>query len=122
MYLLYLDESGTHPSARHLVLAGVALHESRIYWATDQLNILQRKYLPGIEETVQFHATLLRGREIDTVHPPFDQLDRNTRFQLLGELYRIANDIYGTFFAVVVEKAFLRASNKTLNGTESESR
>ena len=107
MHLLYLDESGTQPSARHLVLAGVALHEDRIHWATDRLNALQKKYFPNSQEIVQFHATSLRVRETDSIPAPFDQLDRESRFQLLGELYEIANQIYGTFFAVMIEKAYL---------------
>ena len=107
MYLLYLDESGTHPSARHLVLAGVALHEDRIHWATDQLNALQKRYFPDLQQLVQFHATSLRARESDPIPAPFDQLDRGQRFQLLDELYGIAYDVFGTFFAVVIEKAYL---------------
>lgn len=111
MYLLYLDESGTQPSARHLILAGVALHEDRIHWATDQLNDLQRKYFPDLQQLVQFHTTSLRARENDPIPPPFDQLDRPERFRLLSQLYEIANGIFGTFFAVVVEKAYLESQD-----------
>ena len=32
------------------------------------------------------------------------------RSQLLDELYQVANEIYGTFFAVVIEKDYLSES------------
>lgn len=55
MYLLYLDESGS-ADARHFVLAGVSVCETSIYWAADELDRLQPKYLPDLDESVRFHA------------------------------------------------------------------
>ena len=107
MYLLYLDESGTQSNARHLVLAGVALHENSIYWVEEQVNNLQKKYFPATEEPIQFHATYLRVRDDGNPPSPFNDLDEKTRSNLLRDLYQVANDMYGTLFAVVVEKAFL---------------
>ena len=106
MYLLYLDESGS-PNARHFVLAGVAIHETVIHWATDALDNLQSEYFPGLAESVQFHATALRGNPTHRVDPPFDCLSREIRSEILDRIYEIARSIRGTFFAVVVEKSAL---------------
>ncbi len=110
MYLLYLDESGTQSSARHFILAGVAVHESNIYWAKEQLNRLQGKHFPSNEGPVRFHAAPLRTKDGDRVEAPFDELTAQMRSQLLDELYQVANEIYGTFFAVVIEKDYLSES------------
>ena len=110
MYLLYLDESGTQSSARHFILAGVVVHENNIYWAKERLDKLQRKYFPSIEEPIRFHAAPLRTKDGDRVEAPFDELAAQTRSQLLSELYQIANEIHGTFFAIVIEKAYLSGS------------
>ena len=71
---------------------------------------MQGKYFPSIEEPVRFHAAPLRTKDGDRVESPFDDLTAHMRSQLLGELYKVANEIYGTFFAIVIEKAFLNES------------
>ena len=48
MYLLYLDESGTHSSARHFVLAGVSVYETNVKWAADQLDCIQSQHFPDL--------------------------------------------------------------------------
>lgn len=111
MYLLYLDESGTHPSARHFVLAGVAAHESSVYWVKEQLDGLQAAYFASNDDApIMFHAAPLRTKSADRVDAPFDELDGQTRGRLLDELYRICNEMRGVFFAVVIEKAYLDES------------
>ena len=107
MYLLYLDESGTHSNARHFILAGVSVYETNVYWAADQLDRLQTEYLPDVDEYVLFHAATLRARDGERIDPPFEQLDRKTRLELLDRLYDVAMRIRGTFFSVVVEKSYL---------------
>ena len=106
MYLLYLDESGS-PNARHFVLAGVSVYETSVYWATDELNRLQSQYFPDLEGSVQFHASPLRGAPSHRIERPFDQLPPATRHQLLSQLYDVVQEVYGQFFAVVVEKSWL---------------
>lgn len=106
MYLLYLDESGS-PDSHNFVVAGIAVHETSVQWATNALDTLQRQYFPGMLGSVQFHAAPLRGNPQHRVEEPFDQLDPATRHQLLDSLYEVAQHIYGRFFAVVVEKAYL---------------
>ena len=110
MYLLYLDESGTHSSARHFILAGVAVHESNLYWIKERLDGAQNEYFPDGNEPIQFHAAPLRTSDADKVSAPFDKLDSAARSRLLSELYQITNEIYGVFFAIVIEKIFLDES------------
>ena len=88
-------------------MAGVSVYETNIYWAVDQLDQLQNEYFPEIKESLLFHATSLRGRRNDTIPPPFNQVDRKSRMEILDKLYEVSLNIRGTFFAVVVEKEFL---------------
>ena len=107
MYLLYLDESGTQTSARHFVLAGVSVYETNIQWASDRLDRIQSEYFPDMDENVQFHAAPLRAGDGQKVESPFDRLDRKARLEILNRLCAVAFGIYGTFFAVVIEKSYL---------------
>ena len=83
------------------------MHENNIYWVEEQVNNLQKKYFPAMEEPIQFHATSLRVRDEDNPPSPFNQIDEKTRSNLLRDLYQVANDMYGALFAIVVEKAYL---------------
>ena len=107
MYLLYLDESGTHSGARHFALAGVAVHETNVYWVTNQLERIQRQYFPELDDSALFHATSLRAKEGARVKPPFDQIDRKARMEILNLLNDVTLGLHGTFFAVVIEKSYL---------------
>ena len=107
MYLLYLDESGTHSGARHFVLAGVSTHETNVYWITNQLERIQRQYFPKLNDSALFHATSLRAQEGARIKPPFDQIDRTARLEILDLLNEVTLRIHGTFFAVVIEKSYL---------------
>lgn len=104
MYLLYLDEAGTHAAARHFVLAGVAVYEQNTYWVTDELNRLQAQYFPDIRGRVRFRTAPLRTPDGTTVEAPFDELPASCRRQLLNRLYAIAQQMRGRLFAVVIEK------------------
>lgn len=112
MYLLYLDESGTHRDARHFVLAGVVVHESNLYWIKERVDSLQSKYFPAIQDPVKFHATTLRMPDADLhrIAPPFNGLSELERSGLLLDLYQIVYEVRGTFFAVVIDKTYLDAS------------
>ncbi len=107
MYLLYLDESGTHSSARHFVLAGVAVLETDVAWVKSQLDRLQSQYLPQYGGNANFHATELHRPASDKIKPPFDQLDQMARSRLLAQLRDVVNAMRGTFFAVVIDKSYL---------------
>lgn len=105
MYLLYLDESGTQSRARHFVLAGVAIHESSVYWPTRALNRLEAEYFPDAPAgSVQFHATHLRGNPSRRIPIDIGQLKPEGRRQLLTELYEVMHGIHCRIFAVVIEK------------------
>ena len=105
MYLLYLDESGTQSDARHFVLAGVAIHESSVYWPTGALNRLESEYFPDAPAgSVQFHATHLRGNPSRRIPVDIGQLNPEVRRQLLTRLYEIMHGIHCRIFAVVIEK------------------
>ena len=54
MYILYLDESGTHSEASYFVLAGLAVFEREIHWFSQDLDALQREYFPAENEPVFF--------------------------------------------------------------------
>ncbi len=109
MYLLYLDESGTH-SARHFVLAGVSVHENDARLVANQLDSVQSRYVPDMTDGDLFHATSLRASEGARLRPPFDQIDRRVRLEILERFEEITLNIRGVFFAVVVEKSYLRES------------
>ena len=64
MYVLYLDESGTHSDARQCEVAGIGMYEHNAYWVTDGLNQLgaeggfYRRYQAGA-------AGLIGGQSYD---------------------------------------------------------
>ena len=93
MYLLYLDESGTHSSARHFVLAGVAVLETDVSRIKTQLENLQSQYLPNYSGSAHFHAAELHRLDSDKIKPPFDQLDQPARSRLLSQLRDVAIEI-----------------------------
>ncbi len=41
MYILYLDESGTHAKSKHFVLAGLAVFERETYFLAKALDDLE---------------------------------------------------------------------------------
>ena len=45
MYVLYLDESGTHDASGHFVVAGIAVFERQTQFLARELTQLQREIL-----------------------------------------------------------------------------
>ncbi len=87
MHLLYLDESGDPNSWENqkcYVIAGVAIHEGQIYAIGAQMDNVQQRYFPAIQIPIAFHATDIRRHK-----GHFDGLPRNTRDQILGDVYAI---------------------------------
>ncbi len=104
MYLLYADESGQH-GGRYFVLAGVAVFERQTYWLADALNQIQLQLFPGINESVEYHAAVIRaGKE-----PPWNMLNDTQRHQLLDRVYTIIAEGQVVLFASIVEREWLRA-------------
>lgn len=108
MYLLYIDESGDGGvgpgTSRHLVLAGVAMHEGQWRTLTQLLDELQQIYFPQSGSNIEFHASHIRsGRSV------YRGLQPNERQEILEDVYKvIAHNHQGlTLFAAVIDKQAL---------------
>lgn len=98
MYLLYLDESGSHAGSPAFVLGGLAVHEQDAWHFQRRLENLVERSLPGTLDPLDFelHAAeikspvkTVRGRKIKS---PWAQVSVRDRFRLIGATYRsIAN-------------------------------
>jgi hypothetical protein len=106
VYILYLDESGTASDASYFVLAGLAVFEREIYWYAQDVDAIQKKYLPDIDYPVEFHASPLRQKDSDKVPEPFNRLTFNERRQLVKDMYQIIRNRKGVLFGVAIEKAW----------------
>ena len=106
MYVLYLDESGTHTEASYFVLAGLAVFEREIHWFAQDLDSLQREYLPQETEAVYFHASRLRVRASEDVESPWGQLTHDQRSELKDRIYEVIRNRRGVVFACAVEKRY----------------
>src|SRR6266545_2926658 len=124
MYLLYLDESGTHPSSTVFVLGGIAVHESDAFGLQGALTGVIRQVAPrGIPlETVELHAAELKeprrvrwqaARRGRVKVSPWEAVPANARFWAMHETYRqlatyspreAVNPVVA--FVAVVEKSF----------------
>ena len=107
MYILYLDESGTHGEASYFVLGGLAVFEREIHWFSQDLDRLQNEYFPS-SPPIHFHATKLRGRDVT---PPWDQLELEKRRELKNRVYEIIRERRGVLFACAVEKEWAKRQN-----------
>ena len=63
MYLLYLDDSGSvaNPSDRHIVLAGAAVFERRVYWLSKEMDRLAEDIWPDSPKSIEFRGSDIRG-------------------------------------------------------------
>ena len=94
MYMLYLDESGTHTGSPVLVLAGVALHEQDAWHLQQKLTgMLAGALPPGLNPAdFELHATeikspikIVRGKKLAS---NWAQVPVATRFSVLRATYR----------------------------------
>lgn len=106
MYILYLDESGTHSEASYFVLAGLAVFEREIHWFTQDLEKLQRDYFPRETEPVFFHARLLRVTHEESLPEPWNQLDLRQRLELKDKVFGIIRDRRAVLFGCAIEKTY----------------
>ena len=106
MYILYLDESGTHGEASYFVLAGLAVFEREIYWYDQDLEALQTEYFPSETSPVFFHASRLNVREGDKVEVPWDQLTGQQRGELKREVHKIISSRQGVLFGCAIERQY----------------
>jgi len=66
MYLLYLDASGTvaDPNENYIVLAGVAIFERQVYYASRALDDLAQTIDPHNADDIEFHGSVMfNGRK-----------------------------------------------------------
>ncbi len=108
MYVLYLDESGTHGEASHFVLAGLAVFEREIHWFGQDLDALQSEHFPP-SPPIHFHATKLRGAKVE---PPWDELTVEQRRILKERVYEIIRNRKAALFACAVEKTWAENRNQ----------
>ncbi|MFQ6026288.1 MAG: DUF3800 domain-containing protein [Dehalococcoidia bacterium] len=109
MYILYLDESGTHGEASYFVLAGLAVFEREIHWFTQDLDALQAEYFPDATEPIFFHAARLRVRQGEQVEAPWDRLTHSQRLELKDKIYDIIRNRRGVLFGCAIERRYAQA-------------
>ena len=105
MFILYLDESGTHSDARYFVVAGIAVHESETFYLAQDLDGLQARYFPGSSDPIAFHASPLRSA-FGQSHDPYIGLERARRRELSDDIFGAIVDSRPRLFAVAMEKAY----------------
>ncbi|MGA6163334.1 DUF3800 domain-containing protein [Amycolatopsis magusensis] len=115
MYLLFLDESGTHQSSPCLIVAGFAIHEHDAYHLQKAIGlILDRNLGPlGFEgKLFELHANEVKNPEGKRhKHSPWHQVDYKIRRKILAEAYKTLSNfhVYSSSlpiaaFGVVVDK------------------
>ena len=62
MQLLYLDEAGTHPGTRHVVVGGLAIFERSAYWLQQDLGAVVQRFYPETHASVELHASPASGQ------------------------------------------------------------
>ena len=93
VYLLYLDESGTHGGSPALILGGLAIHEHDAYHFQQKLEgVLARKLPKGLKpKDFELHAaeikTPVKKKKGVTVTSPWAQVPMGTRLDILKAVY-----------------------------------
>lgn len=104
MYLLYLDESGTHPSSARVVVGGVAVFERAAYWLKRDLSETVARYFP-YEQNVPIHAPRLRTKGPRGLPDTYASVDAGERRRLLDACYStLLVSRHPVLFATVVDK------------------
>ena len=106
MFILYLDESGSTAEASYFVLAGLAAFEREIHWFSQDLNLVQEKYLPGEKAPVHFHATKLHVSDSSHLEPPLNQLSLGQRREIKAKLGDIIGTRRGILFGCAIERKY----------------
>ena len=109
MYILYLDESGTHGEASYFVLAGLAVFEREIHWFSQDLDLIQTEYFPDEREPVHFHASRLNVRQGSKVEQPWDKLTQPRRSEVKGRVYDVIRNRRGVLFGYAVEYKYVES-------------
>lgn len=119
MYMLFVDESGTHGGSHSLVLGGIAVHEQDAQTLQRALNQCVQKYFHvGQVEDYELHAAEMRNAKkpkdgSKAIPSPWAFVDRNKRLTILGSAYDVLRtftpsnpDLPVALFGVVIDKSF----------------
>ena len=105
MYLLYLDESGTHPSSERVVVGGVAVFERAAYWLKRDLSETVARFFPYEQQQIAIHAPRLRTRGSRGLPEAYAGVDAAERRRLLDACYQtLLVSRHPVLFATVVDK------------------
>ena len=91
LYILYLDESGIHAEAQTFALGGLAVFEREVHWFAQDLDALQKRYFPQLDDAVEFHVAKIRAPE-GSIPAPFDSIPKEQRRQLITDVYQIIRE------------------------------
>lgn len=89
MYLLYLDESGTHGGSPAYILGGVALHEHDVYHVQQRLETMLQAKLPAGLAAADFelHGAEIKSPQNRRVPSPWEQFSYGFRLDVLRGAY-----------------------------------
>jgi len=105
MYLLYLDESGTHPSSKRVVVGGVAVFERAAYWLKRDLSDTVARFFPQESQQIPIHAPGLRTSGSRGLPEVYAGIDAAERRRLLDACYQtLLVSRHPVLFATVVDK------------------
>ena len=105
MYLLYLDESGTHPSSDRVVVGGVAVFERAAYWLKRDLSETVARFFPYEQQQIPIHAPRLRTSGSRGLPEAYAGIDAAERRRLLDACYQtLLVSRHPVLFATVVDK------------------
>ena len=88
------------------MLGGLAVFEREVYWFTEDIEAIQRRYFPTVNTPIEFHVAKLRAPE-GRVEEPFDTLPVQQRRDLIEAIYRVIRERRGIVFGAAIEKARL---------------
>ena len=94
MYLLYLDESGTHGGSPIYLLAGLAVHEHDVYHVQQRFETMLQAKLPAGLAAIDFelHGAEIKSPQNRKTPSPWEQFDYGFRLDVLRGAYGALND------------------------------
>ena len=105
MYLLYLDESGTHPSSGRVVVGGLAVFERAAYWLKRELSETVARFFPYEQQQIPIHAPRLRTRGPRGLPEAYAAVDPAHRRLLLDACYStLLASRHPVLFATIVDQ------------------
>lgn len=117
MYLLFVDESGTHGGSPVFVLGGLAVHELDAHPLQRRLEAVVADHVSGSgTETFELHASEMRNAKKPRQghHSPWEAIPRQQRLHILDEAYEaitrhqpVDPQFPVLMFGVVMDHAFL---------------